>query len=124
MKTVNPVSWFDIYVADLARAKAFYQAVFDIELQDFPAEWGKQSAFPADYEGLNISGALVEQKDWVAGSNNTLVYFASQDCTTEEARVAQAGGQVIKPKMAIGEFGFVSVVMDTEGNTIGLHSRA
>lgn len=123
MKNVNPVGWFDISVSNLARAKKFYEAVFSIQLVDFPIEWGKQSAFPSDYEGLNISGALVEKEAMVANGNNTIVYFVSEDCVTEEARVEQAGGNIIKPKMSIGEFGFVSIIMDTEGNTIGLHSR-
>lgn len=123
MKNVNPVSWFDIYVSNLERAKKFYEAVFNIQLVDFPIEWGKQSAFPSDYQGLNISGALVEKEDRVASASNTIVYFASEDCTTEEVRVEKAGGKVISPKMSIGDFGFISIVMDTEGNTIGLHSR-
>jgi len=123
MKKVNPVSWFDMYVSNLARAKKFYETVFNIQLVDFPAEWGKQAAFPSDYEGLNISGALVEKAERVANGNNTIVYFDSEDCTTEEARVEQAGGKIIASKMSIGEFGFVSLIMDTEGNTIGMHSR-
>lgn len=123
MKIVNPVNWFDIHVSNLDRAKKFYETVFNIQLVDFPIEWGKQSAFPSDYEGLNISGALVEKSDRVADGNNVIVYFTSEDCISEEARAAKAGGKIIKPKMSIGEFGFVSLIMDTEGNTIGLHSR-
>lgn len=122
MKNVNPVGWFDISVSNLERAKKFYETVFHIQLTDFPIEWGKQSAFPADFGGPNTSGALVEKADMVAGGNNTIVYFVSEDCTTEEGRVEQAGGKIIRPKMAIGEFGFVSILIDTEGNTIGLHS--
>ncbi|MEL7148518.1 MAG: VOC family protein, partial [Bacteroidota bacterium] len=34
-----------------------------------------------------------------------------------------AGGQVLQSKMSIGEFGYIAILMDTEGNTIGLHSR-
>jgi predicted enzyme related to lactoylglutathione lyase len=123
MKNVNPVGWFDIYVSDLERAKSFYEAVFNIKLVDLPIEWGKQSIFPSDEKGPNISGALVEKEGMIASANNTVVYFVSEDCTTEEARVEEAGGRVVKMKMSIGEFGFVSVLMDTEGNTIGLHSR-
>jgi uncharacterized protein len=96
--------------------------VFNIQLVDFPIEWGKQSAFPSDNAGMNISGALVEKENWVAGGNNTVVYFASEDCVTEENRVAQAGGKLLTPKMSIGAFGFISILMDTDGNTIGLHS--
>jgi uncharacterized protein len=123
MKNVNPVGWFDIYVSNLDRAKKFYETVFNTTLIDLPIEWGKQSLFPSDNEGLNISGALVEKEDRGAGGNNTIVYFISKDCITEEARVEKAGGKIIKPKMSIGEFGFVSIVIDTEGNTIGFHSR-
>jgi predicted enzyme related to lactoylglutathione lyase len=40
----------------------------------------------------------------------------------EEARVADAGGQVIRPKFSIGEFGFVSLCQDSEGNMFGISS--
>ncbi|UTW64723.1 VOC family protein [bacterium SCSIO 12741] len=123
MKSVNPVCWFDIYVADLERAKKFYESVFDLKMMDLPPEWGKQSTFPFENEGSNATGALVEKEGYTASENNTVVYFSSEDCTTEEARVKDSGGQIIRPKMAIGEFGFISILLDTEGNTIGLHSR-
>jgi uncharacterized protein len=123
MKNVNPVNWFDITVSNLERAKKFYEMVLNIQLVDFPIEWGKQSAFPFDNEGLNISGALVEKEDRVANGNNTVVYFETDDCIAEENRVEKAGGKILNPKMSIGDFGFVSIIMDTEGNTIGLHSR-
>jgi predicted enzyme related to lactoylglutathione lyase len=67
-------------------------------------------------------GALVQMNGMNAGGNSTLVYFDSNDCTTEEARVLEAGGKVVKPKMSIGEYGFISLCMDTEGNMFGLHS--
>ena len=122
MSNTNPVNWFDINVANLERAKKFYETVFNISLTDFPAEWGKQSAFPFDPTRLNVTGALVEKEDFTPG-NNTVVYFQSEDCLTEQARVEAAGGKIIKPKMSIGEFGNVAILLDTEGNTIGLHSR-
>ncbi len=123
MKSINPVCWFDLYVANLERAKQFYEMVFDIKLVDLPIEWGKQSTFPFENGGTNTTGALVEKENYVANENNTVVYFSSEDCVTEEARVEKAGGKIIRPKMAIGEFGFISVLQDTEGNTIGLHSQ-
>jgi uncharacterized protein len=123
MKTVNPVGWFDITVSNLSRAKKFYETVFNIQLIDFPAEWGKQSAFPSERGGENTSGALVEKEDRVASGNNTIVYFETSDCVAEENRVVKAGGKILNPKMAIGAFGFISIITDTEGNTIGLHSQ-
>jgi uncharacterized protein len=119
----NPVGWFDIQVSNLDRAKKFYETVFSISLTDLPIEWGKQSLFPFNHESPNISGALVEKTDFIPSDNNTVIYFETEDCITEENRIEEAGGKVIRPKMNIGEFGFVSIFIDTEGNTIGLHSR-
>jgi uncharacterized protein len=50
------------------------------------------------------------------------VYFGSEDCAIEESRVTEAGGKVMKPKMSIGEYGYISLCVDTEGNVFGLHS--
>lgn len=123
MNNSNPVGWFDIYVSDFNRAKQFYEAVFEFKLVDLPIEWGKQAVFPFIPDNPNISGALVEKKDFQAYANNTVVYFETEDCVEEEIRIVQAGGKILQPKMNIGEFGYVSIFMDSEGNTVGLHSR-
>ena len=123
MTNSNSVGWFDIHVSNLDRAKKFYETVLNIQLFDLPMEWGKQSLFPYDQASPNISGALVEKVDMAANSNNTVVYFETEDCVTEEKRIEEAGGKIVRPKMSIGEFGFVSMFIDSEGNTIGLHSR-
>jgi uncharacterized protein len=123
MATTNPVGWFDIHVSNMTRAKKFYETVFNIQLVDLPMEWGRQSLFPFDHEGPNISGALVEKADMTPNGNNTVVYFETADCVAEEGRIEGAGGKIVSPKMSIGDFGFVSIFVDSEGNTIGLHSR-
>jgi len=123
MSHSNSVGWFDINVSNLDRAKKFYETVFNIQLFDLPIEWGKQSLFPFNQESPNISGALVEKTDMIPNSSNTVVYFESEDCVSEEKRIEKAGGKIVKPKMHIGEFGYVSIFIDSEGNTIGLHSR-
>jgi len=123
MANTNPVGWFDLNVANLNRAKKFYETVFNVELTDAPIEWGKQSFFPFNHESPNISGALVEKSDFVPSSNNTVIYFETKDINSEEQRIEKAGGKVVQSKMSIGEFGFISIFIDTEGNTVGLHSR-
>ncbi|WP_298425709.1 VOC family protein [uncultured Kordia sp.] len=123
MTNTNPVGWFDLNVANLDRAKKFYETVFNLKLSDAPIEWGKQSFFPFNHESSNISGALVEKTDFVPSSNNTVVYFETEDNIAEEQRIEMAGGKMVQPKMSIGEFGFISIFIDTEGNTVGLHSR-
>ena len=61
-------------------------------------------------------------KGFTAGGNSTIVYFSSEDCSIEEARVVEAGGKIHKPKLSIGEYGHMTLASDTEGNMIGIHS--
>ena len=79
--------------------------------------------FPSDMEDYGVSGALVKMEGFKAGGNSTLVYFACEDCAVEEARIVPAGGQFQQPKMSIGEFGLICLVIDSEGNMFGLHSQ-
>lgn len=122
----NPFTWVEIYVADMKRAQQFYETILDIQMAELPMPEGmgemQMLSFPWAEGERNISGALVKMENMNPGTGGTLVYFACEDCATEESRVEKAGGKVLQPKMPIGDYGFCSMVMDTEGNTIGLHS--
>jgi hypothetical protein len=121
----NPVGWFEIYVNDMARARQFYESVLGIQLQVLgdPSERSiEMRSFPADMERYGATGALVRVEGVAAGGNSTLVYFSCADCAAEESRIEPAGGRVHRPKTAIGEYGFVTLAVDTEGNMFGLHS--
>ncbi len=122
--TNNPVAWFEIYVQDIDRAKRFYESVFQVTLQKLnePFPGIELWAFPADKISYGVCGALVKMDGVSSGGNATLVYFHCDDCAIEESRVASSGGQVNRSKMSIGEYGYIALVQDTEGNMIGLHS--
>jgi hypothetical protein len=125
MKKIKPIVWFEIYVDDMNRATKFYETVLDVKLDNLPNPTDdpmQMKTFPGDMENYGCNGALVKMEGAKAGGNSTLVYFGSEDCTTEENRVEKAGGKLFKPKMAIGPHGFISLFFDTEGNMIGLHS--
>ena len=121
---MNPIRWFEIYVEDMKRAKAFYEGVFQVTLTQIDAEqkelemWG----FPANMEEYGASGTLVKIEGVAAGGGGTLVYFGSDDCAVEESRVATFGGKIHKPKMSIGQHGFITLAVDSEGNMVGVHS--
>ncbi|MCG7496389.1 VOC family protein [Vibrio sp. Of7-15] len=122
---LNPVGWFEIYVDDMARAKKFYESVFDVKLEklESPAKIDIEMwTFPHDMERYGANGALAHMSHVKAGGNSTLVYFSCEDCLIEESRVVSSGGEVQVPKMAIGDYGFISMISDSEGNMIGLHS--
>jgi len=128
MKNVNPVVWFEIYVDDLKRAKQFYETVFQLQLNEMPMPESAEDSmkmlfFPSNMESKNsASGALVKMDGFKAGNNSTIVYFMSDDCSIEEARITDAGGKVIKPKVSLGDYGAMVLASDTEGNMIGIHS--
>jgi len=49
-------------------------------------------------------------------------YFNCGDCAVEAARVVKAGGRIEREKFSVGEYGFIALAIDTEGNMFGLHS--
>ena len=118
----NPIGWFEIYVEDMARAQAFYEGVFETKLEQLNAPDIQMLAFPSDMKQYGAGGALVKMDGFPTGQNSVLVYFSCEDCAVEGARVAQNGGKIQREKMSIGEYGFIVLAYDTEGNMIGLHS--
>jgi predicted enzyme related to lactoylglutathione lyase len=124
MTKMNAVGWFDIFVADLDRAVAFYETVLGAKLEQMgdPTGESQMMAFPADMNVYGAAGALTKSPHGAPGVGGTIIYFMADDCAVEQARVAEAGGIVIRPKFSIGEFGFVTLCQDTEGNMFGLNS--
>ncbi|MDD2914338.1 MAG: VOC family protein [Gallionella sp.] len=118
----NPVNWFEIYVQDMARAKRFYESVFQLKLENINSPDIEMWGFPMNMNGFGASGSLVKIDGVPSGGNSTLVYFSCNDCAVEAERVAAAGGSIHKPKMSIGQYGFIALVVDSEGNKFGLHS--
>jgi uncharacterized protein len=59
----NPVTWFEIYVDDLARARQFYESVLGVKL-DILSDPNDTSiemfSFPSNMEKYGASGALVK----------------------------------------------------------------
>jgi predicted enzyme related to lactoylglutathione lyase len=119
----NAAVWFEIFVADMDRAARFYQDTLGIELrrEDFG---GKPHAiFPAG-QGGGAGGALVRDPERKPVGSGTLVYLSATgklDACLD--RAPRAGGAIVAPKTNIGEHGFIAIVRDTEGNTVGLHSE-
>jgi uncharacterized protein len=124
MEKTNVVGWFDIYVDNLNRATAFYEAVLKLKLETMgdPTSETQMMSFPSDMKTYGASGALVKSNYSKPGAGGTLIYFSTEDCTSEELRIVSAGGKVIRSKFSIGEFGWVTICQDTEGNLFGLSS--
>jgi uncharacterized protein len=120
----NAIGWFDIYVKDMGRAVGFYESVLKQKLESIgdPTDETQMMGFPTDMAVYGAGGALVKSNHARPGPGGTLVYFSVEDCSHQESRVVPAGGKVVRPKFSIGEFGWVTLCEDTEGNLFGLSS--
>ena len=118
----NFVVWFEIPVINMDRAMKFYSKVMSVELQSMDMGASKQARFPF-VPGV-ASGSLKESKESEPSAAGTMIYLnGGEDLSAPLARVESAGGSIIKKKTSIGEFGFMAVFKDTEGNHVALHSR-
>lgn len=124
----NAVNWFEIYVSDFNRAMKFYTEVFRFKLTELPMANDnhpemKYAVFEGDANGEGAGGALVKINQAQPGMGGTLVYFNTEEINEELSRVEAAGGKIIRPKISIGDYGFIALAEDSEGNMIGMHSQ-
>ena len=119
----HAINWFEIPAQDFARAKAFYGAIFGATLHT-ENMFGVEMAFlPADQQG--VGGAIACGPDYTPGAGGALVYLnANPDLAPMLERVGAWGGQIIVPKTQITpEMGYFALIIDPEGNKVGLHSK-
>lgn len=117
----NRAVWFDIPVSDLDRAANFYAAVLDIKVHR--EQFGDFDFCILDHENGN-GGCLIPKADEIASNSGILLYL-NVDGRIQDAvsKVESQGGEVVQPVHGIGPHGFRSIVLDSEGNRIALHSN-
>jgi predicted enzyme related to lactoylglutathione lyase len=118
----NPVCWFEIYVQEMERARAFYETVFQLQLQRLEGSEFDMWAFPGKPEANGAAGALIKIPGYPSGNNSVVIYFSCDDCALQAERAVKAGGRIETAKKSIGPYGYMVLINDTEGNVIGLHS--
>ncbi len=123
----NAISWFEIPTADLQRATQFYESIFQTKLVPLDLQDIQMRMFPLEDMMTQVGGALVYTKGFhnPSSTDGPLVYLnGNPDLQTVLDRVEAAGGKIMVPKTQISaEYGNMAVVIDTEGNRIGLHSN-
>jgi imidazolonepropionase-like amidohydrolase/predicted enzyme related to lactoylglutathione lyase len=118
----NPVSWFEIPVTDMPRAKAFYEDVLNVKLQ--PLHFGplEMAIFPMRPGTPGATGALMKGEAFQPSQQGVQIYFTTPDVDGTLERVQTLAGKVVLPKTRIGPLGFIASFVDSEGNRIGLRS--
>jgi predicted enzyme related to lactoylglutathione lyase len=118
----NQVVWFDVPVTDIDRAVKFYSAVLGQPLKKEECGPGMSLAV-LPHEGKDVGGCLTQGPESKPSASGPLLYFNCQGRLDEAiGRVESHGGRIVKPKHAIGPYGFCAHVLDSEGNRIALHS--
>lgn len=121
--TANALNWFEIPALDFARAKSFYSAIFDFSMPEMQMGPNTMGILLHD-QAKGVGGAIVKGQGYVPSEGGSLVYLsAGSDLSVVLARVEPAGGRVLVGKTEISpEMGSFALVVDSEGNKIGLHS--
>ena len=122
----NAISWFEIPSTDLERATTFYESIFNIKLIPLDVVQVRMRMFPIQDMMTGIGGAIVYAEGFYEPSSSAgpLIYLnGNPDLQLILDRVEATGGKIIVPKTLISpESGYMGVIIDTEGNRIGLHS--
>ena len=126
MALKNAISWFEIAATDLNRATTFYENIFDITLIPLDLPNIKMRMFPLEDTMTQVGGAVVDSGGFhkPSSTDGPLIYLnGNPDVQKVLDKVEAAGGKIMVPKTMISpEYGFMAVILDTEGNRIGLHS--
>lgn len=120
------VAWFEIPVTDMARAKAFYEKVFDIEIRVQQLNELEMGWFPMVPGKPGAPGTLIKHPEFYypSAEQGCLVYFQCQDVQVQLDRISALGGEVLQPKKLIAEgMGYMGLFLDCEGNRVALYSQ-
>ena len=122
----NAISWFEIPAINLERAQKFYETIFDISLIPMDLPNIKMRMFPIDDMITGVGGAIVDSSGFhkPSATDGPLIYLnANPDVQAVLDKVKGAGGIVLVPKTEISpDYGYMAVLIDSEGNRIALHS--
>jgi predicted enzyme related to lactoylglutathione lyase len=116
------LSWFEIPVKDINRARKFYEAVLEIEMQELPEILEiKKVAFPTNGR---ICGVLAQSPMHKPSLDGSLIYLSANPFIQQVIdRIENAGGKILLPKTELGkELGYMAYMIDSEGNAVALHA--
>lgn len=113
--------WIEIPVADIDRAKGFYEAVFE----HAPTEVVKQEERTITIIPGEPTVSLNQAAGFEPSAVGSLPYFHLEGPLDDAlSRVAAAGGRIVEAAAARGDLGLFALVTDTEGNGLYLHAAS
>lgn len=111
---------FEIPADDAARATKFFSDVFGWQFQQWENSGYHLATTGKDGE-MGINGAVMQRQAPGQPITNAIDVPSIDEYAR---RIEVAGGQMVVPKMAVGEMGWTAYFKDTEGNIHGLWETA
>jgi hypothetical protein len=105
------------------RARKFYGAVLQAEIELMEGANGDVALLPGDPMSGEVSGDLARGENQKPGLGGCTIYLDSKgDPEGMIERAVAAGGKVITPVASMGDMvGSIGFFQDSEGNRIGVH---
>ena len=114
------INWFEIPVTDMARAVAFYRRVLNAEFRRETIGGVENAVF--SYDQSATGGALVKGEQFVPSETGAVIYLYTPDIVKALRQVEVAGGRLdFGPQVLPDDIGTIALVIDSEGNRLGLH---
>ena len=123
MTKTNIVRWVEIPVANMDRAKKFYEALLDTTLTNRKMDDYEMMVFPVDMDSPGGGAGLIKDKDYKPSKTGLVVYFSTMDIDKSLKMAEANGGKIVVNKVDMGEHGFYAHIQDSEGNIVGLIMR-
>jgi uncharacterized protein len=122
---MHAINWFEIPALDLERAFLFYTKVLNGNVRKGTFGNGDLILFNVPFNtGEAVGGSIVVRNDLQPSASGALIYLnAFGKLSDAVGQVAAAGGQVLLAEQNLGKFGFAAIIIDSEGNRIGLLSN-
>lgn len=122
---MNAINWFEIPATDLERAFTFYNTVLHGNIRKGTFGNGDLLLFNVPFAtGEAVGGSIVVRADLKPTTDGPTIYLnAFGQLSAAVSKVEGAGGTVLMPELDLGKFGFAAIIIDSEGNKIGLLSH-
>ncbi len=109
---------FDLPAEDLERAASFYGKLLGWKFERMPGPMEYFGITTFDDQGRpSLGGGMGKKNEWDTGITNYIGVGSVEDTLK---RLVELGGKVVLPRTEVGEFGYLAVCLDTEGNKFGL----
>lgn len=116
------ISIFEIPATDLSRAISFYENILGLSIEQMEFPGMAMGLFP--YEGQMVTGVIMQGEGYEPSAKGVTLYLnAGDNLQLVLDKVEENGGKIMILKTPhADESGFFALILDSEGNKMGLHS--